>query len=108
MAFNTLRIKSKSDNINPYFKIPNNEKNYLDIILKKITYKKEIVDIGILFKEKLIESKLLFIPKLDKIENLDNYNANIIMHNLNLTFQNEKDILKWIKNENNYKIPMNN
>ncbi|MDO7171345.1 M14 family zinc carboxypeptidase [Mariniflexile sp. AS56] len=63
----------------PYLSIPENEKLFLDIIIKnaKIGRGKEaiITDIGILFQEKLIDNKVQFVPKVEKIENLDSYFA---------------------------------
>jgi len=81
-----------------YFDIPDNEKNYLDILLKDVIYQGKKIDIGILFEEKLQEKKLHFIPRVDKIENLSKYRANRTINSSNLIFENEEDIITYIKN----------
>ncbi len=83
----------------PYFDIPDNEKKYLDIILKNIRVQGINSDIGILFEEKLVNNQLLFVPKVNKIENLSAYNANKIIDNINLVFHDENDINDWLKNQ---------
>jgi hypothetical protein len=84
---------------NEYFKIPDNQQNYLDILVKNIQYKNEKVDLGLLFKEKLENSKLQFIPEIEKTANLDAYDANTKIDGSNLRFDTKKDINEWIKNE---------
>ncbi len=80
-----------------YFSIPDNEKNYLDIILKDVEYKGNKTDVGILFDEKLGEKILHFVPRVDKIEKLSNYRANKIISDTNLIFKNEEDIKTYLK-----------
>jgi len=92
---------SSSDNIDPYFEIPCNTKNYLDIIVKRVSFQGKKVDIGILYEEKIINSKLQFIAKLEKIKNLSKYNANKLIENPNLTFSSKKELKKWINTEFN-------
>ncbi len=96
-------IASKQDmsNYKDYFNIPNNEKYYLDIIIKNVNYKDKKVDIGIVFKEKLINNELKFIPTIDKIENLSNYSTNKLVLDSDLVFFNKKDMKDWVKNEFN-------
>ncbi len=58
-----------------YFKIPENKKNYKDFILKNIIIKNlnQPTSIAIQFSEVLEDCKIKFIPKIDKIGNLDSY-----------------------------------
>ncbi len=84
---------------NEYFKIPDNQQNYLDILVSHIDYMNEKVDIGILFKEKLENSKLQFIPEIEKIENLNDYNANTIIDGSKLKFEKQEDMEEWVRNE---------
>ena len=56
-----------------YFDIPENEKCFLDIIIRnaKIDSDSDLNDIGIQFQERLIDEKVRFIPKIEKIEKLN-------------------------------------
>jgi hypothetical protein len=89
----------KNKRFKAYFDIPNNKKLYLDIIVKNVTFKNRNIDIGILFKEKLENSTIHFVPKIEKIKKLDDHNANKVFENSNLKFDNKKDMNTWIKNE---------
>lgn len=83
-------------NYKTYFEIPDNEKNYLDILLKNVVYQDKQTDIGILFEEKLQKNILRFIPRVDKIENLSKYRANRIIKTSNLTFENEDAVISYL------------
>ncbi|MFG6686988.1 M14 metallopeptidase family protein [Mariniflexile sp. HNIBRBA6329] len=96
------------DNYKPYFNIPENEKYFFDIIIKdaktKVNNKTVITDIGILYQEKLVDEKIHFIPKVEKIENLDMYFAHKTIHsNRTEVFDNESQLLK-IGDENVFVI----
>lgn len=52
-----------------YLKIPNNEKLFFDIIIRNTSHN----DIAIQFEEKLIEDKVEFVPKIEKISDLSNF-----------------------------------
>ena len=84
-------------NYEDYFAIPNNEKKYLDILLKDVNYQGIQTDIGILFDEILEDGKLQFIPRVDKVEDLSEYRANRIISIPNLIFQNENAIFDYLK-----------
>lgn len=51
-----------------YFKIPENQKYFYDIIIKNARVGGEIKDIGILYQEKLVDNRICFFPKIIKIE----------------------------------------
>ncbi|WP_142786005.1 M14 family zinc carboxypeptidase [Changchengzhania lutea] len=55
-----------------YFNIPENQKLFYDVILRHVKME-SIQDIGILYQEKIKEGKIEFIPKVEKIGNLDGY-----------------------------------
>ncbi len=68
----------KIDDFESYFDIPQNEKNFHDIIIrnsKVVANSQNTVDIAIQFKEVLKNGIIKFIPFVDKIENLDSYFA---------------------------------
>ena len=56
-----------------YFNIPENNKCFFDVIIRNAKVNNELVDIGIQFQERLIDNKIEFIPKVEKIENLDGF-----------------------------------
>jgi len=57
-----------------YFDIPENEKCFFDVIIRNAKIDDGGVrDIGIMFLEKLINGKIEFKPKIEKIEILTNY-----------------------------------
>ena len=62
-------------NYKDYFLIPENQKNYKDIIIKNVRVKdcNGVVSIAIQFSEKLIQGKINFIPLIDEIGHLDHY-----------------------------------
>jgi len=84
-------------NYEDYFAIPDNEKKYLDILLKDVNYQGVQTDIGILFDETLEDGRLQFIPRVDKVEDLSEYRANRIISISNLIFQNENAIFDYLK-----------
>ncbi|MEN3324140.1 M14 family zinc carboxypeptidase [Mariniflexile soesokkakense] len=99
----SLDYISKNDvsgaNFESYFKIPENEKCFFDIIIKnaKIVEGKSeaLTDIGIQYQEKLIDGKIHFIPKVEKIENLDAYFGHKMIQANNLeVFNSEGKLLK--------------
>ena len=58
----------------PYFKIPENEKLFFDILIKNVKQKSEVsdasVDIGILYQEQLLDGTISFMPKIERIASL--------------------------------------
>ncbi len=63
----------KGEKFEPYLNIPKNGKCFLDVIIRNVNFNGKIKDIGFLFKETLINSKVEFIPKVEKIEDLKDY-----------------------------------
>ncbi len=72
-----LAITDDYSNYQPYFKIPQNDKKFFDIIFKnvKITNakKNKIADIGVLFKYKLENNALVKYNHIEKIGNLNSF-----------------------------------
>lgn len=56
-----------------YFKIPQNEKLFYDIMIRNAKIKSEIKDIAIQYQEILDNEEIHFIPKIEKIGNLDTF-----------------------------------
>jgi hypothetical protein len=58
----------------PYLKIPENDKCFFDIIIRNAKAADDsILDIGILYQEVLIHNQIHFVPRVEKIEKLDNF-----------------------------------
>ena len=90
-----------TDNHLSYLSIPNNEKKYLDIIVKNVIIAGSKTDIGVLFIEELIGGKVRFRPSIDQMENLNDYNADEIINDENLEFENKNAAENWLKNRFN-------
>lgn len=58
------------DKFEPYLDIPENGKCFLDVIIRNTKINGETTDVGFLLKETLINEKIEFIPKVEKIEDL--------------------------------------
>lgn len=61
---------------NDYFLIPENAKQFYDIIIRNVKLEEdsnELTDIGILYKEKLVEKIVDFIPTIEVISKLDDF-----------------------------------
>ncbi|WP_034045451.1 M14 family zinc carboxypeptidase [Wocania ichthyoenteri] len=57
-----------------YFNIPENEKCFFDIIIRNAkTADNRVEDIAIMYQEKLMNGKIEFIPKIEKIEKIVNF-----------------------------------
>jgi Zinc carboxypeptidase len=66
-------VNVSGDLYEPYFDIPENDKCFLDIIIRNAKFDSDLKDIGIQYQERLINGEVRFIPKIEKIENLDFY-----------------------------------
>jgi hypothetical protein len=85
----------------PYFDIPNNEKLYLDAIVKDVSVGGKKGDLGIFLKEELDGEKLIFKPTLDKFEDLSGFAADRILEGGELEFSTVDEAEKWIQIEFN-------
>ena len=65
------------DNYKPYFDIPENDKCFYDIIIRNVKFEnltnEKTLDIGILYQEKLVDNRIEFLPKVDKIDQLNDF-----------------------------------
>ncbi|WP_438712123.1 M14 family zinc carboxypeptidase [Aquimarina muelleri] len=69
----TTKITGK--NYEDYFLIPENGKCFYDIIIRDVILKDKNVDIAIQYSEKLIENEVKFIPKIVKVDMLQNFHG---------------------------------
>ncbi len=93
------------NNYNSYFNIPKNEKYFLDIIIRNakvnLDDKEQLLDIGILFEERLIGDTIKFIPIIDKISSLNNYygHKEIYANNEKVTSLNSEGLKVGYEND---------
>lgn len=95
-----IALETKFTDYKPYFDIPNNEKNYLDIIYKNVflSNRDQIVDVGIVFKEELISNEIIFTPTIKHIKDLSKFNANVIIAGEGKSYENEEKLKEIILN----------
>lgn len=98
-GLNYISAQGEKRNFNDYFKIPNNTKYYLDKIIKNayLKYEERHVDVGVLFKEKLINGKILFHPEIEIVGDLSNYNADEVIATNELIFNSKEELLLYIE-----------
>lgn len=79
-----------------YLMIPQNKKLFFDVIIKNARFKSETLDIAIQYQEKLIDKKIHFIPKIEKMENLDTFfSHNYLNANDNEVFGKQKNLIDF-------------
>jgi len=79
-----------------YLKIPDNETKYLDVIVKNIGLGGDRTDLGVLFIEEVQDDKVVFVPKIEKLEDLSAYNADKIVDGSKKVFINRSEAEKWV------------
>lgn len=97
-GLNYISRKEERD-FNDYFSIPNNTKFYLDIIVRNIYYEggSKGVDIGVLFKEELVENDIFFRSEIEVIGDLSHYISDRILEGNQLKFNNKAEFLAFIE-----------
>ena len=91
-----------------YFDIPENEKLFLDLIIRNVSgYADGLVDVGIQFKETLVNAILKFIPVVEKIENLHGMYAHKELDAAGESVLDENGKHLIIGNENDFVILKN-
>ncbi len=79
-----------------YFEIPNNEKRYLDRIVKNVRIGEKKGDLGVYFKERLVGDQVAFVPTLDCFDDLSEFGADDIVSGDHLTFASREDAENWL------------
>ena len=65
--------KLNGEKYKPYLDIPENNKYFLDIIIRNAKVDDAFLDVGIQYQERLIDNKIEFIPVVEKIEKLSDF-----------------------------------
>ncbi|WP_452224520.1 M14 family metallopeptidase [Lacinutrix chionoecetis] len=96
VALNTIANNAvDKEDYKAYLLIPENKKMFYDIIIKNALVENEIVDVAIQYQEQLVNNKIHFVPKIEKIEKLFNFYAhNYLEANNNEVFGEDNGILK--------------
>lgn len=61
------------NNYLPYFEIPNNDKQFFDVIYRNAFYDNKIQDVALQYKYKLVNNKLENLLEMEKVGDLSNY-----------------------------------
>jgi len=89
-----IATNSKYTNYKPYFTIPNNDEQYLDIIYKNVNHIKNnkpcIEDIGIQYKFKVKNDKLIKYKHIEKSGNLSDFHTSKLINAENLDIMDLK------------------
>ena len=98
-GLNFISSNKADSDFNSYFDIPNNTKNFLDIIYKNIFLASENkhLDVGVLFNEKLENNRIVFDPKIEHLGDLSAYNANSVIEETGLKFANHEELQRFLK-----------
>ena len=87
-----------------YFNIPENDKCFLDVIIRNARVEDALVDIGFQFQERLIDNKVLFFPKVEKIQQLPHVYGHKEIDANGLEVFNSKGELLKLGSENDFVI----
>lgn len=94
-----------------YIKIPENGKLFYDVIIRNaktlIGNEEKVTDIGFLFQERLIEGKVDFVPKVEKIGNLNDFHGHKEIDAKGLGVFDDCEQLIQVNNENVFVIVNN-
>jgi len=83
--------------IDTYNDIPENDTNYLDIIINNVLLDSKNVSIGILYIEELKDNQLIRIPTIEKIGDLSTYGANTFIDAKNIVIDSENNLNSLFK-----------
>lgn len=90
---------------NDYFLIPENAKQFYDIIIRNVKLEEnsnELTDIGILYKEKLVEKIIDFIPTIEVISKLDDFYGHKEIDAMGQIVKNQEGRTIKATNENDF------
>ncbi|MBS3992390.1 MAG: zinc carboxypeptidase [Bacteroidetes bacterium] len=82
-----IATSNNFDNYEPYFKIPNNDKKFFDILYRNAYYQNSIQDVGVLYKYKVENRHLKQYSEIEKAGDLsdffghkeENLNGNLLL-----------------------------
>ncbi|TYB76476.1 DUF2817 domain-containing protein [Bizionia myxarmorum] len=74
VALNTIASHELTgSNYQDYFSVPQNDKCFFDLIIRNAMHSGERVDIAVQYQERLEDGKILFVPKIEKMERLNGF-----------------------------------
>ncbi|WP_138434067.1 M14 family zinc carboxypeptidase [Winogradskyella algicola] len=94
-----------SDMHTDYFLIPENAKQFYDIIIRNVKLDEnsnELTDIGILYKEELVDKTINFIPTIEVISKLDDFYGHREIDAKGQVVNNHEDKVLEVTNENDF------
>jgi hypothetical protein len=91
----------RKEDYKTYFQIPDNEKRYLDRIVRNVRIGDKTGDLGVYFKEQLVDGQVQFMPTLNCFEDLSGFGADDIISGDHLSFTSREDAENWLTIEFN-------
>ncbi|WP_459209375.1 M14 family zinc carboxypeptidase [Aquimarina rhabdastrellae] len=91
-----------------YFDIPENDKLFYDIIIRNVSINNKIVDIAVQYTEKLVGKVVHFIPKIVKIQKLDNFFGHREIDSKNRAISHYNDIVEVVCGDELLKFRLDN
>ena len=91
-----------------YFDIPENDKLFYDILIRNVSNNNKIVDIAVQYTEKLVGKVVHFIPKIVKIQKLDNFFGHREIDGKNRPISHYNDIVEVVCGDELLKFRLDN
>lgn len=98
----------KGESYREYFLIPENEKCFYDLIIRNVELDGKIVDIAIQYVEKLIDKGIVFVPKIERIDNLEKYYGHKEIVGEKRKISSYNDIVEVVEGNKMLNIYLNN
>lgn len=93
------------DDFNEYFSIPENAKQFYDVIIRNARLEEgvdEIVDLGIQYHERLVDGKVEFIPIVEAISKLDSFYGHREIDAKGQVLKNQYNTMLEVASENDF------
>lgn len=103
VALNTISKKTLTGvGYEDYLKIPQNGKCFLDLIIRNALHDDKLVDIGVQYQERLINNRIQFVPKIEKLERLAGFFGHKEFDAKSVQVLNSNQLLLKIGSENDF------
>jgi len=98
------------DNFKHYFSIPENAKQFYDIIIRNATLEEgsaQITDVGIQYQERLLDGKIEFIPVIEAISKLNDFYGHKEIDAEGQVVKSQYNTMLKVTNENDFVLKNN-
>lgn len=104
-ALDAISKGIESDNYKDYFSIPENAKQFYDVIIRNVKLEEhanQLVDLGIQYEERLVEGKIEFIPIFEEILNSNLFYGHKEIDAKGQVVKNQHNTILKVTNENDF------